>query len=85
MPGHWAAWIARIALGTVRRASEKRRRHGAKPLDRRNAELFLAVKVMEEAALGYARSRTDVIDRAARIALSPYDVAGRIKQFAARL
>ena len=75
--------IARIAFGTVRRAAKQRRRHRAEPLERRNPELFLAFKVVKEAAFGNARSRADVIDRAAGIALGPNDVAGRIEQLGA--
>jgi hypothetical protein len=70
--------IARIAFGTVWRVAKQRRRHRAEPLERGNPELFLAVKVVKEAAFGDARSRADVIDRAAGIALGPNDVAGRI-------
>src|SRR5512135_2155850 len=43
--------IARIARGPVWRTRKQRRRHGAKPLDRGNAELFFAVEVMKKLPL----------------------------------
>src|SRR5262249_46867843 len=75
--------IARIGQRTVRRVAKQRRRHGAKALDRGNPERFLGVEVMKEAAFGDPGGGANVIDRAAGIALGPYDVAGRIEQLAA--
>ena len=74
----------RIAFGLVRCGSEKCRGHSAKLLDRRNAELFFAVEVMEEAAFRDTSSRADVVDGAGRVALSPYDVPGCFEQLGAR-
>src|SRR6516164_6625468 len=76
--------ITRITFGLVRCGSEKCRGHSAKLLDRRNAELFFAVEVMEETTFRDASGRADVVNGAGRVAPGPYDVPGRFEQLGAR-
>ena len=47
---------------------------------RGNAQLFLAVEMVEETALGDARLGTDIVDPGRAIALGPYDGEGRIQK-----
>ena len=56
-----------------------------KLLDRSDAEFFLALEVMKEAALGEAGGLADVVDGGGRIALGANDVGGRGQKLAAGL
>jgi 3'-5' exonuclease len=75
--------IARISLHLVGRGAKQNRRRRAELLDRRNAELLLAVEVVKEAALGNARGFADVVDGGGRVAFGPNGVGGSREQLGA--
>src|SRR5262249_54235995 len=77
--------LARILARLIRRRAEQRFGHRFERLDRGNAERFLAVEMMKEAALGQAGGRADVVDRRGRIALGADDIARGGKELAAGL
>src|SRR5262249_31872704 len=77
--------VARIVIRLKGRRAEQRIGHRLKLLDRGDAKLLFALKVMKETALGKAGVRADVVDRGGRIALGANDIGGSGEKLAAGL
>ena len=76
--------IERIGVVVIRRGGEKRACYFRPVIGGRDAQRFLARKMMEERALGDARRRTEVVDRRRGIALGADLGERRLQHFVAR-
>ena len=77
--------VARIVLRLIGRRAEQHLSHRLELLDRGDAELFLAVEVMKEAALGKPCGLADIVDAGGRIALGANDIGCGGQKLAAGL